>query len=100
MLDNYSKYCGKLILRDELALDRTVLANERTMLSYIRSFIALFAAGIGVVKLIENSDFWTVLGYAFIIASPAFLIVGIKRYFRMHRKLMTLDDNQKPEQAG
>ena len=36
-------------LRDELALDRTDLANERTLLSYIRT--ALGVAGLAVVIL-------------------------------------------------
>ena len=36
---------GQLILRDHLAADRTVLANERTFLAYIRTTLTLFVAG-------------------------------------------------------
>jgi len=92
MLNNYSKYSDKMILRDQLALDRTVLANERTLLSYIRTFIGLVAAGVGIVKLFDGSDIYTVFGYLFIVVSPIFLVAGIRRYLRIHSKLMTLDD--------
>lgn len=34
----YSKFdTDDLILRDQLAIDRTLLANERTLLAYLRS---------------------------------------------------------------
>lgn len=44
MYDNVDK--DKLIIRDYLALDRTKLANSRTLLAYIRTAAAVFAAGI------------------------------------------------------
>lgn len=43
----------KLILRDHLALERTKLANERTLFSYIRTSLYLLTAGIGIFQ-IEN----------------------------------------------
>ena len=39
----------ELILRDRLAIDRTVLANERTLLAYIRTALTLFLVGITFV---------------------------------------------------
>jgi len=35
----------KIILRDHLAMERTKLANERTLLSYLRSALYLFLGG-------------------------------------------------------
>ncbi len=41
----------KLILRDHLALERTKLANERTLFSYIRTSLYLLTAGIGIYQI-------------------------------------------------
>jgi putative membrane protein len=64
-MNNYSVFGELLILRDYLALDRTGLANERTLLSYFRLSPGLVSAGVGVAGM-----FWflcaTVLGYIFI----------------------------------
>jgi len=35
----------ELILRDVLAIDRTILSNERTVLAYLRSALTLFIVG-------------------------------------------------------
>ena len=39
---------------EELALLRTRLANERTLLSYVRTALALGASGLGLVFLFEG----------------------------------------------
>ena len=41
----------ELILRDYLALERTRLANERTLFSYIRTSLYLLTAGIGIFQI-------------------------------------------------
>jgi putative membrane protein len=41
----------EIILRDYLALERTKLANERTLLSYIRSSLYLMLGGIAIIQL-------------------------------------------------
>lgn len=50
----------KLILRDHLALERTKLANERTLFSYIRTSLYLLTAGIGIFQIyavyIQNAN--------------------------------------------
>lgn len=40
----------EFILRDWLALDRTVLANERTFLAYTRTSLTLVLAGLTGIK--------------------------------------------------
>jgi putative membrane protein len=46
----YSRFeAAELILRDQLAIDRTLLANERTFLSYLRSGVALLIAGVSII---------------------------------------------------
>ena len=41
----------ELILRDHLALERTKLANERTLFAYIRMALYLLTVGIGIFQL-------------------------------------------------
>jgi inner membrane protein YidH len=58
----YERFTGSdLILRDELAIDRTVLANERTLLSYVRTGLAFAVSGAGTIHF---------------FASPIALLVG------------------------
>ena len=40
-----------LALTDILALDRTKLANERTFLTYFRTFIVFLSSGFAIIKL-------------------------------------------------
>ena len=50
----YSKFSKKdLILRDHLAIDRTILANESTFLAYLRTGLALVAGGAAILKFFE-----------------------------------------------
>ncbi|HEU5322140.1 MAG TPA: DUF202 domain-containing protein, partial [Methylomirabilota bacterium] len=44
-----------MILRDELALDRTVLANERTLLAYVRTALAFAVTGVGVIRFLDGT---------------------------------------------
>ena len=47
------KLLEKLILRDHLAMEHTTLANQRTLLAYIRTAVSFFGAGIALVKVID-----------------------------------------------
>jgi len=86
--DPYSKYCAdKLILRDELAIDRTLLANERTLLSYLRSAVTLIIAGVSIIHFSTEGWFWTV-GLACIPTGIITAIIGVARYKRMNRSIV------------
>lgn len=69
-----------------LALERTKLANERTLLSYIRSSLYLLLGGIGILQL---KDFRNIhwLGYVALVVCVVFLTIGIMRYVLLYRKL-------------
>lgn len=69
-----------------LALERTKLANERTLLSYIRSSLYLLLGGIGILQL---KDFERIkwLGYVALAVCVIFLAVGIFRYVLLSRRL-------------
>jgi len=85
-----SSYQNKeqIILRDFLALERTKLANERTLLSYIRSSLYLLLGGIAILQLedFENINF---LGYFSLALTVLLLVIGIYRFQRLNRQLIT-----------
>lgn len=68
-----------LILRDYLAMDRTVLANERTFLAYVRTALAFLITGIGFLKFFDD---WLmeILGGIFGVSSVIAISIGIIRY--------------------
>lgn len=76
----------KIILRDHLALERTKLANERTLFSYIRTALYLLTVGLGIFEIEVISHLRTV-GWTCIIIGGLFLIVGIVRFLRMKKHL-------------
>jgi putative membrane protein len=75
-----------LILRDELAIDRTLLANERTLFSYLRSGVALLIAGVSIIHFSQEGWFWAV-GIACIPTGLITGIVGAIRYRRMNQSI-------------
>lgn len=79
-----------MILRDFLALDRTILANKRTLFAYVRTSIGLLASGIGIVKLVADG-FLNLLGYFFIAAALPVLIIGAIEYIKMQKKLLVIE---------
>lgn len=73
-------------LRDELALDRTLLSNERTLLAYLRSSIGLTLAGFTFIELFKGSWLQAVGAVAIPVAGVVG-VVGMIRYRRMSRAI-------------
>jgi putative membrane protein len=73
-----------LILRERLALQRTVLANQSTFLAFLRTAMYFLIAGLSLKNLlkIENS---TVIEVFLFIISFVILVLGIFNYFK-HKK--------------
>lgn len=73
-----------LILRERLALQRTILANQSTFLSFLRTSMYFLIAGLSVRNLlkIENGIYIEVLLFAI---SILILILGIINFFK-HKK--------------
>ena len=74
----------ELILRDQLAIDRTILANERTVLSYVRTSLALIAAGGALIHFFQE-EWIKAGGVMLVMIGGAILIVGYIRYRKMDR---------------
>ena len=83
----YSRFdTNNLSLGDVLAVDRNVLANERTLLGYIRTALALLAAGGSLLHFFEGR--WTTLGgLAFLGSGALIVLVGVLHYIRRRRAL-------------
>lgn len=73
-----------LILRERLALQRTVLANQSTFLAFLRTAMYFLIAGLSLKNLlkIENS---MLIEIALFSVSGIILIIGIVNYFK-HKK--------------
>lgn len=84
----YGKSEGKgLTLRDELAIERTMLAEERTYLAYIRTGLSMILGGFFFIGYFTEGPFHYI-GYATVAVSLVFLAYG----FYNHRKSMSLID--------
>ena len=76
----------RLTLRDHLALERTRLGNERTLMSYIRSSLYLLIGGIALVQL-EGHGNLRYVGYLALTLCVLFLVVGYYRFHRLRKQL-------------
>lgn len=69
-----------------LALERTKLANERTLLSYVRSSLYLLLGGLALIQL-DGMDNIKWLGYIALVFCVIFVAIGITRYIVLSRRL-------------
>ncbi|TVQ55417.1 MAG: DUF202 domain-containing protein [Phycisphaerales bacterium] len=72
-------------VRDQLAIDRTILSNERTMLAYLRTALTLLIVSFALIRFVDDVVFIT-LGVLLIPVSLAIGWIGRSRYQR--RKAM------------
>jgi len=93
---------SKMILRDFLAIDRTILANQNTFLAYIRTALTLFVAGVTFIRFFDLMVI-EVIGWIFIPVGLATFIIGLIRYNKKRRvldKIMTVKKTPRKEQPA
>ncbi len=76
----------EIILRDYLALQRTKLANERTLLSYLRTSLYLLLGGIAFLQL-QGFDNIKWIGYLSLALSILLLVIGVFRFYQLKNRL-------------
>ena len=76
----------ELILRDHLALERTKLANERTLFAYIRMALYLLTVGIGIFQ-VESISRLHGLAWVCIMAGIILFFLGFVRFGQMRKHL-------------
>lgn len=69
----------EIILSDELSIHRTNLANERSLLSYIRTAATAVLVGISFVKLFEVGIL-QILGVAIMFGAVFTLALGLIKF--------------------
>lgn len=72
---------------NSLALDRTVLANERTYAAWIRTGLAALITGLGIARfMLEAMPLWSVrvISALFILFSAAAFMIAAWRYENLH----------------
>lgn len=81
--EEYSSYIRdheRMILRDHLAVDRTMLANETSFMSYVRTSLTLIAVGATVIKFFNNNEYMQALGWVMIVVGGWLSVHGYVRY--------------------
>jgi putative membrane protein len=75
-----------LMLRENLAFQRTILANQTTFLSFLRTSMYFLVAGLSIKNLlqVEGSIYYQVVFY---LISAGILIFGTVNYFSHKRKI-------------
>ena len=87
---------SKMILRDFLAVDRTILANQNTFLAYLRTALTLFVAGVTFIRFFDFK-LVEIIGWIFIPVGVITFVVGLVRY---NKKRVVLDLIMKPPEKN
>lgn len=96
----YSQFkATELILRDQLAIDRTLLANERTLMSYLRSGVALFIAGISIIHF-SNEEWFTAVGFFCLPCGVVTVLFGLSRFQKMNKAILVIRQELKDISAS
>ncbi|MFU7560124.1 DUF202 domain-containing protein [Roseiconus sp. JC912] len=83
-----------------LGLIRTELANERTILAYLRTAIMLVGTGISLVKFLQVTPDLIALGWGLIVGGALVGLVGAVRYFRLRARLNLVRTEGQPKVDG
>jgi putative membrane protein len=98
MSDNpYERFQSReLILRDELAIDRTLLANERTVIAYTRGGLTLIIVGVTFLHF-ATEGLLPIIGMACIPFGLCVGVFGFLRYRKMDRAIRAVRASLKQE---
>ncbi len=88
----------ELILRDYLAIERTILTNEATFLAYIRTSLTLLAAGVTIFHLAKDENL-QYFGVFISIFSVYIFLRGTFRSAKMKNKINKFLRNKNKAQA-
>jgi len=76
-----------LILRERLALQRTILANQTTFLAFLRTAMYFAVAGLSTRNLLEIKNS-LLIEIAFYLISFVILVLGVINFFK-HKKMIS-----------
>ncbi len=85
----------ELITHDSDAIIRTILANQRTFLAYLRTALTLFVAGVSFIKFFDSLVI-EIIGWAFVPLGVVTFAVGLWRYNALRVRMRRLTTPHKP----
>jgi len=88
-MKNHFDIKKRLISHKKLAQERTILANERNTLAYIRTGFASFALGLALIKLFEEHIKYVYAGYGAAALGIILIILGIVYYPLRKKKILS-----------
>lgn len=80
-----------LIIRDYLALDRTRLSNERSLLAYYRTGLTTLVSGVTGFNVFHDIVLRST-SMMLIICGVGIMVIGIVRYYRFRRRIKVLGE--------
>ncbi len=81
---------GKLSLLEYLAIDRNKLANQRTLLMYIRTGLYLIVFGLSIYKLEALKGMYNWM-YVFFGLGLLSILIGIVQYYKINKVLNSIN---------
>ncbi len=79
-MKNHFDIKKRLISHKKLAQERTILANERNTLAYIRTGFGALVLGLALIKLFEEHIKYVYAGYGVAALGIIFIILGLVYY--------------------
>lgn len=75
-----------LVLRERLALQRTIMANQSTFLAYLRTSLYFFIAGLSLKSLLNINDS-IIIEISFFTSSFLIFLIGVLNYFKQKKMI-------------
>lgn len=75
-----------LVLRERLALQRTIMANQSTFLAYLRTSLYFFIAGLSLKSLLNINDS-IIIEISFFTSSFIIFLIGVLNYFKQKKMI-------------
>ena len=73
---------------NRLARNRTILANERTFLAYIRTSIMIGVSGVTFIKLLGDQLHFLIFGMVQLPIAVVIAVFGFMRYRTMNKRIV------------
>ncbi|AFK01914.1 hypothetical protein Emtol_0762 [Emticicia oligotrophica DSM 17448] len=83
-MKNEERVNKDLILRENLAIQRTILANQSTILAFLRTSMYFLIAGLSIDNLLKSNIAYKYIFFSF---SGIIFIYGIINYFIQRKKI-------------
>ncbi|TPE42674.1 YidH family protein [Pontibacter mangrovi] len=71
-------------IRDQMAMERTIFANERTLMAYLRTALTITGGGFAALKLSQHA-YMELLGIVLMIIGLCLIAYSLYRYFQKQK---------------